>query len=62
MRALVVQVYTVHFKCNRNFIREFPALSAYVRDVYQYRGGAIGKTVNMCVIAVPVPRCVLRVT
>jgi glutathionyl-hydroquinone reductase len=40
-------VYHTHFKCNGRLIREFPALSAWLRDVYQYREGAIGKTINI---------------
>jgi len=31
----------------RTLIREFRALHAYLRDVYQYAGGAIGRTVNI---------------
>ena len=29
-------VYHTHFKCNRNFIREMPALWAYARELYQW--------------------------
>ncbi len=37
-------VYYGHFKCNRNRLTDMPALSAYVRDLYQYPG--ITDTVN----------------
>ncbi len=33
-------VYHTHFKCNRNFIREMPALWAYAREMYQWPGVA----------------------
>ena len=33
-------VYFSHFKCNRQRIADFPALSAYVRDLYQVPGMA----------------------
>ncbi|MGM0769440.1 MAG: glutathione S-transferase family protein [Pseudomonadota bacterium] len=33
-------VYYSHFKCNRQRIGDFPALSAYVRDLYQVPGVA----------------------
>ncbi len=38
-------VYVGHFKCNRNRIADYPNLSNYIRDLYQYRG--VGGTVNM---------------
>lgn len=38
-------VYVGHFKCNRNRIADYPNLSNYIRDLYQYRG--VGETVNM---------------
>ncbi|MDO3723265.1 glutathione S-transferase family protein [Marinobacter sp. chi1] len=38
-------VYFGHFKCNRNRISDFPALSAYVRDLYQVPG--VANTVDM---------------
>ena len=31
-------VYYVHFKCNGRLIRQFPALSGFVKDFYQYPG------------------------
>lgn len=37
-------VYYGHFKCNRNRIVDMPALSGYVRDLYQHPG--IAETVN----------------
>ncbi len=37
-------VYHLHFKCNRNRIVDYPALWAYVRELYQWPG--VGKTVN----------------
>lgn len=37
-------VYVGHFKCNIRRIEDYPMLSAYVRDIYQYQ--AIGETVN----------------
>ncbi len=33
-------VYVGHFKCNRNRIADFPALSEYLRDLYQVPGVA----------------------
>ena len=38
-------VYYSHFKCNRQRISDFPALSAYVRDLYQVPG--VAKTVDI---------------
>lgn len=38
-------VYLVHFKCNKKFIREYPNLFNYTKDLYQIP--SIGKTVNM---------------
>ena len=37
-------VYHTHFKCNRNFLREFPNLWAYTRELYQWPG--VAETVN----------------
>ncbi len=38
-------VYVGHFKCNLKRIQDFPALSGYVRDLFQHPG--VAKTVNM---------------
>ncbi|WP_375193567.1 glutathione S-transferase family protein [Marinobacter sp.] len=38
-------VYFSHFKCNRQRIQDFPALSAYVRDLYQEPG--VSETVDI---------------
>jgi len=38
-------VYVVHFKTNKKFIREYPNLFNYTKDVYQIPGMAT--TVNM---------------
>ncbi|MBS8241194.1 glutathione S-transferase family protein [Marinobacter lipolyticus] len=38
-------VYYSHFKCNRQRIGDFPALSAYVRDLYQVPG--VAETVDI---------------
>lgn len=38
-------VYVGHFKCNRQRIADFPALSGYLRELYQMPG--IAETVNM---------------
>lgn len=38
-------VYVGHFKCNRNTLAEFPALSNYLRELYQWPG--IADTVDM---------------
>ena len=38
-------VYVGHFKCNQKRIADYPALSAYVRDLYQVPG--VSATVNM---------------
>jgi glutathionyl-hydroquinone reductase len=43
------EVYVVHFKTNRKLIREYKNLHGWLRDVYQYAGGAVGRTVNMWV-------------
>jgi putative glutathione S-transferase len=37
-------VYYGHFKCNLRRIADYPNLSGYLRDLYQYRG--VGETVN----------------
>ena len=37
-------VYHLHFKCNRNRIVDYPALWAYVRELYQWP--EVRKTVN----------------
>ncbi|MEO1505283.1 MAG: glutathione S-transferase family protein, partial [Pseudomonadota bacterium] len=34
-----------HFKCNRRRIADYPALSGYLRDLYQHAG--VAETVNM---------------
>eukprot|EP00897_Mesotaenium_endlicherianum_P007980 jgi/Mesen1/720/ME001096S10746 len=39
------EVYTVHFKCNKKYIREYPNLFNYVKEIYQMPG--ISETVNM---------------
>ena len=39
-------VYYSHFKCNRQRISDFPALSAYVRDLYQVPGVAETVVIN----------------
>ena len=33
-------VYHTHFKCNRNYLRDFPNLWAYARELYQWPGVA----------------------
>lgn len=38
-------VYVVHFKCDRKRIADYPALSSYLRDIYQT--GNIAATVNL---------------
>ena len=38
-------VYYSHFKCNRQRISDFPALSAYLRDLYQVPG--VAETVDI---------------
>ena len=38
-------VYVGHFKCNRRRIEDYPSLSNYLRDLYQWPG--IADTVNM---------------
>ncbi len=37
-------VYHTHFKCNRAFLREYPNLWAYTRELYQWNG--VAETVN----------------
>ena len=38
-------VYVGHFKCNRNRIRDFPALQGYLQDLYQIPG--VAETVDI---------------
>ncbi|MEM9105267.1 MAG: glutathione S-transferase family protein [Pseudomonadota bacterium] len=38
-------VYVGHFKCNRQRIADYPALSGYLRELYQWPG--VAETVNM---------------
>ncbi len=38
-------VYVGHFKCNLRRIRDYPALSGYLRDLYQYPG--VAETVDL---------------
>lgn len=38
-------VYVGHFKCNLKRIQDYPALSGYLRDLFQQKG--VAKTVNM---------------
>ncbi len=38
-------VYHTHFKCNRNYLRDYPNLWGYTRELYQIPG--IAATVNM---------------
>ncbi|WP_386683661.1 glutathione S-transferase family protein [Loktanella sp. R86503] len=42
-------VYHTHFKCNRAFIRDYPNLWGFTRELYQWQApdGAIVDTVNM---------------
>ena len=37
-------VYHTHFKCNRNYLRDYPNLWAYTRELYQWPG--VAETVN----------------
>jgi glutathionyl-hydroquinone reductase len=39
------EVYTVYFKTNKKYIKDYPALSNYVRDLYQTKG--IKESVDM---------------
>ncbi|KAJ6791948.1 Uncharacterized protein M6B38_242365 [Iris pallida] len=39
------EVYTVHFKCNKRLLREYPNLFNYTKDIYQLQG--MSSTVNM---------------
>jgi putative glutathione S-transferase len=41
-------VYHTHFKCNRAFLREYPALWAYTRELYQWQApqGPIAETLR----------------
>lgn len=39
------EVYVVYFKCNRQFLREYPNIFNYMHDIYQTWG--IGGTINM---------------
>ena len=40
-----IPVYVGHFKCNRQRIADYPALSGYLRELYQWPG--IAETVDM---------------
>ncbi|GBF89678.1 glutathionyl-hydroquinone reductase-like [Raphidocelis subcapitata] len=40
-------VYVVYFKTNARFIRDYPNLRGYVRDVHSAHGGAVGRSINM---------------
>lgn len=42
---LSLQVYTVHFKCNKKLLREYPNLFNYTKDIFQIPGTS--STVNM---------------
>ena len=37
-------VYHTHFKCNRKWLREYPTLWAYTRELYQWPG--VAETIN----------------
>lgn len=39
------EVYTVHFKCNKSLLREYPNLFNHTKDIYQIPG--MSSTVNM---------------
>ncbi|PKU80063.1 uncharacterized protein LOC110112429 [Dendrobium catenatum] len=39
------EVYSVHFKCNKKLLREYPNLFNYTKDIYQIPG--ISSTVNL---------------
>ncbi|MDF0600864.1 glutathione S-transferase family protein [Psychromarinibacter sp. C21-152] len=41
-------VYHTHFKCNRNYLRDFPNLWGYARELYQWQtpNGRVSDTVN----------------
>ena len=41
-------VYHTHFKCNRNYLRDYPNLWAYTRELYQWQapGGPIAETLH----------------
>ncbi|WVZ26185.1 hypothetical protein V8G54_004729 [Vigna mungo] len=40
-----LQVYAVHFKCNKKLLHEYPNLFNYTKDIFQIPG--ISSTVNM---------------
>lgn len=42
---LSLQVYTVHFKCNKKLLREYPNLFNYTKDIFQIPG--MSSTVHM---------------
>lgn len=39
------EVYVVYFKCNKQFLREYPSIFSYIHDIYQTWD--IGATINM---------------
>lgn len=43
--VLKIQVYAVHFKCNKKLLREYPNLFNYTKDIYQIPG--MSSTVHM---------------
>lgn len=40
-------VYVVYFKTNQRFIREYPHIREYVKDIHQTHGGAVGRSVSI---------------
>ncbi|KAJ0629393.1 putative glutathione S-transferase Omega/GSH, glutathione S-transferase domain superfamily [Helianthus annuus] len=43
--SIYMQVYAVHFKCNKKLLREYPNLFNYTKDLFQIPG--MSSTVNM---------------
>jgi len=41
-------VYVGHFKCNKKRIQDYPELSNYLRDLYQYTGVAETVDIDYC--------------
>ena len=62
----LLQVYVVYFKTNRNFIKEFPNMSNYVKDLYSNPGAcsaacrSLGVLVRCADAALATSECLQR--
>jgi len=61
--ADLLQVYVVYFKTNRNFIKEFPNMSSYVKDLYSNPGRRSVTAWSLCTLsALPVAQSLMAIT